>query len=217
VVNVIALMLADSRTPTGGYAHSGGLEAALAAGLTTEEIPAFLAARLRTVAFVDAAFAAAAVRAGDDPGRLAELEAEWLARTPSPALRRAASALGRALLRVGNGIGLGSPALAAWASISPATPRCLVLGAVARGAGIEASDVSRLALYDDAAMLCGAAPKLVAIDALTASGWLAAEAPLIARLADEAAHGPGLPVCSTPALELLAECHATSERRLFAS
>jgi urease accessory protein len=217
MLNVIALMLADSRTPTGGYAHSGGLEAGLAAGLTTEEIPAFLAARLRTVAFVDAAFAAAAMRAGDDPGRLAELEAEWLARTPSPALRRAASALGRALLRVGNGIGLGSPALAAWATASPATPRCLVLGAVARGAGIEASDVSRLALYDDAAMLCGAAPKLVAIDTLTASGWLAAQAPLIARLAEEAARGAELPVCSTPGLELLAERHAASERRLFAS
>jgi len=61
---VLELLLADARTPSGGHAHSGGLEAALAAGLAVAEVPGFMRARLRTVGLVDAAFAALATRAG---------------------------------------------------------------------------------------------------------------------------------------------------------
>lgn len=60
---ILSLLLADSRTPAGGYAHSGGLEAAVEAGLGAAEVRAFVAARLETVALADAAFAAAACRA----------------------------------------------------------------------------------------------------------------------------------------------------------
>jgi urease accessory protein len=214
--DVITLMLADSRTPTGGYAHSGGLEAALEDGLAPEAIPGFMEARLRTVGFVDAAFAAAGARADGAP-QLAHLEREWSARTPAPALRHAAQALGRALLRLCQAVGLGGPGLSAWAIGSPNVPRCIVLGAAMGGAGGDPEDAARLSLYDDAAMVCSAAPKLISIDALTTTAWLAARASLISRLARAAANADGLPSTATPGLDRLAERHTTAPRRLFAS
>jgi urease accessory protein len=56
------LLLADSRLPAGGHAHSGGLEAAVAAGRVTdvESLDGFLRGRLATAGAVAAAFAAAA-------------------------------------------------------------------------------------------------------------------------------------------------------------
>src|SRR4051794_41431924 len=58
----LALLLADSRFPSGSYAHSLGLEEAVRAGLT--DVPAFIAARLRLVARADARFAVEARRGG---------------------------------------------------------------------------------------------------------------------------------------------------------
>jgi urease accessory protein len=56
------LLLADSRLPAGGHAHSGGLEAAVAAGRVTdiEGLDGFLRGRLATTGLVAASFAAAA-------------------------------------------------------------------------------------------------------------------------------------------------------------
>ena len=57
----LALLLADSRFPSGSYAHSLGLEQAVNDGLT--DVPAFMAARLRLVVEADARFAVEASRA----------------------------------------------------------------------------------------------------------------------------------------------------------
>jgi urease accessory protein len=57
----LALLLADSRFPSGSYAHSLGLEQAVADGLT--DVPAFIRARLRMAAEADARFAVEASRA----------------------------------------------------------------------------------------------------------------------------------------------------------
>ncbi|MDQ6807655.1 MAG: urease accessory protein UreF, partial [Actinomycetota bacterium] len=54
---VLELVLADARTPSGGHAHSGGLEAAIDAGLSLDQVPAFIRARLRTVGRCEAALA----------------------------------------------------------------------------------------------------------------------------------------------------------------
>jgi urease accessory protein len=123
-MNTLLLLLADSRLPAGGHAHSGGVEPAAAAGVVTDlpGLTDFLAGRLATAGLVTAALAAAAcahatpsprrdpavVRAddreqpqdhgGDDGWAL--LDGEAAARTPSPAQRRASRAQGRALLRV---------------------------------------------------------------------------------------------------------------------
>ncbi|WP_422735136.1 urease accessory protein UreF [Micromonospora sp. WMMD729] len=60
----LLLLLADGRFPAGAHAHSGGLEAAVAAGRVTDlaSLEAFLVGRLATAGLVGAAFAAAAHR-----------------------------------------------------------------------------------------------------------------------------------------------------------
>src|SRR5450432_3392578 len=114
------LLLADSRLPAGGHAHSGGLEAAIAAGAVTgsdrlggldgaagpDGLESFLRGRLLTAGLVSAGLAAAACEhaahitaVGASAARWPVLIAEAAARTPSPAQRRAACAQGRSLLR----------------------------------------------------------------------------------------------------------------------
>ncbi|MCW2948434.1 MAG: hypothetical protein JWR24_5151, partial [Actinoallomurus sp.] len=101
------LLLADSRLPAGGHAHSGGLEPAATAGTVRDlaTLADFLRGRLATTGLVAAGLAAAACsRAGEPggrsvPGGWVALDAEADARTPSPAQRRASRAQGRALLR----------------------------------------------------------------------------------------------------------------------
>ena len=97
------LLLADSRLPAGGHAHSGGLEQAAAAGAVTDldGLADFLRGRLATTGLVTAALAAAACdHATQGADGWAVLNAEADARTPSPAQRQASRAQGRALLRV---------------------------------------------------------------------------------------------------------------------
>lgn len=209
--SALELLLADGRTPTGGFAHSGGLEAAR---LGAEEVPHFLRARLRTVGLIDAAVAARAA-AGDDP---LELDDAWAARTPVPAVRDAGRRLGRALLRLA--LRLWPGGLDAYAASSVLTPRPVVLGLAGASAGMGPAAVARLSLYDDAATVVSAAPKLLAVDALDAAAWLAGVAPLIDALAARAAAiGPTdpLPAPSTPLLDRRAFAHHLEERRLFVS
>jgi urease accessory protein len=63
-MNTLLLLLLDSRAPAGTHHHSGGMEAAIGAGLVTglADLEDFCRARLRTSARVAAAFAAASCR-----------------------------------------------------------------------------------------------------------------------------------------------------------
>ncbi|RZU48985.1 urease accessory protein [Krasilnikovia cinnamomea] len=122
------LVLADGRLPAGGHAHSGGLEAAVAAGRVTDlaGLAGFLRGRLATSGVVGAVFAAAACARTRE---WADLDAGLDARTPSPALRRASRAQGRALLRAGRAIWPAPPLL-------PASPgRALPDAAMSRPGG----------------------------------------------------------------------------------
>ena len=212
---VLELLLADARTPSGGHAHSGGLEAALAAGLAVAEVPGFMRARLRTVGLVDAAFAALATRAGTLEELLA-LDFELAARTPAEPLRRAARTLGAGLLRTACAWWPQAEPLAGYAAESALTPRPVALGAVARAAGLSPLAAARLSVYDDAATVASAAVKLAALGAAVASGWVAALAAEIDELALSARAG-GPPSTCAPLLDRRALVHARAERRLFAS
>jgi urease accessory protein len=203
---MLDLLLADARTPTGGFAQSCGIEPAR---LQIEQIPAFLRGRLGTVGSVDAAFAAAAARRTDPVA----LDMEWAARTPAEPLRRAAGRQGRALLRLAVHVRPG--ALDDYATASRGTPRPVVLGLLGHAFDLSPLAVARVCLYDDAATCCAAIPKLYPIDATMASGWLAELAPLIDRLAQRAATATALPASSAPLLDMRAVLHATDTRRLF--
>ena len=135
----LALLLADSRFPSGCYAHSLGLEQAVADGLT--DVPAFLAARQRLVAEADARFAVEARRQRAASDALARLEDEWARALPEPAAarrrapaRRAAAAHRRAPS--------GRRAIEAYRA-ARRTPRPIALGVVAAAAGL--SDEARAA------------------------------------------------------------------------
>ena len=213
MTNAALLVLADGRFPSGGHAHSGGLEMAVAAGRVTGrgDLHTFLAGKLATTGATDAWLAAAAC-AGADPTRL---DAECEARCPSPALRAAGRALGRGLRRA---------AAASWPAVATVTAEQhpVVLGLVARAAGLTPADAASLAIHCLVTGAVSAAVRLLPIDMADAM----AVATSLAPMADDAAvwaaalaGGPleAGPAWSAPVLELGAEDHARREVRLFAS
>jgi urease accessory protein len=213
--STLALLLSDARTPSGSYAHSNGLEAALNDAMDVAEIPAFMRARLRTVARCEAAIAARACAATSVEALLA-LDLEAAARTPAEALRRASSQLGSGLLRTALVWWRRHALMQAYQDRSVLTPRAVAQGVVAGAAGLAPRDAARALLYDDAATLAAAAVKLVALDAAQATGWLVDLADEIDALAEDADRD-GLPSTATPLLDRRATAHVTTERRLFAS
>jgi urease accessory protein len=214
-MNPLALLLADSRFPSGSYAHSLGLEQAVASGLT--DVPTFMAARRRLVAEADARFAVEARRAAGSPRQLARLDAEWAARCPSPVLREGARRLGAQLLRSAATVWPGDP-IAAYRVASRLTPRPIALGVVAAAGSLAGEDVALLALYDDAATVASAALKLLPLDPAVTARWLAELAPQLSLAARAVAADQGpLPAPAAVALELSAPIHLEQRERLFAS
>ncbi|MFE1439936.1 urease accessory protein UreF [Streptomyces sp. NPDC058739] len=218
------LVLADGRFPAGGHAHSGGAEAAVKAGRVTDAatLEDFCRGRLHTAGLVAAGLAAAAAR-GLDP---VELDAAADARTPSPALRTAARRLGRQLLRAAR-VTWPSPELDALAGRFPkGAHQPVVLGAVARAAGLGALDAAYCAVYESVSGPATAVVRLLSLDPFEATGVLARLAPELDLVADRAVEVAGravgegvgvLPAGSAPLLELSAEAHAAWPVRLFAS
>ena len=206
------LLLADSRLPAGGHAHSGGLETAAARGVVRDldTLADFLRGRLATAGLVAAGLAAAA-QTGGDPVRL---DAEADARTPSPAQRAASRAQGRALLRVARTSWPGLPPL----GLMPHHP--VALGAVTAVAGGSAGDAARIAAYGAVTGPASAAVRLLGLDPLGVHGVLTALAVRIDAVAAEAVaavHAGDLPAVSAPALDLFAELHGRADARLFES
>ncbi|MFD8305888.1 urease accessory protein UreF [Streptomyces sp. NPDC059690] len=218
------LVLADGRFPAGGHAHSGGAEAAVKAGRITgaASLEGFCRGRLHTAGLVAASLAAAAVL-GAEAG---ELDAAADARTPSPALRVAARRLGRQLTRA---------ARATWPSdeldslarrFPKGAHQPVVLGLVARAAGLEPVDAAHCAAYESVSGPASATVRLLSLDPFDATGVLARLAPEIDRVSDRAVEAArrvldegvdALPAGSAPLLEIGAEVHAAWAVRLFAS
>jgi urease accessory protein len=221
------LLLADGRTPSGGHAHSGGVEPAVMAGeiATTGDLEAFLCGRLATTGLVAAAFAGAACAVCADRGdgvldTLSHLDEELDARTPSPAQRAASRAQGRSLLRA---------ARAAWPELRspvPAPHHAVALGIAAEAAGLEPADAALAAAYGAVSGPASAATRLLGLDPLAVTALLArmgsdVEAVTAAAVAS-ATEASGTDYRSLPALtavrlDLLAEAHRTAEVRMFAS
>ncbi|MBE1537168.1 urease accessory protein UreF [Actinomadura algeriensis] len=215
------LLLADGRFPAGGHAHSGGLEAAAAAGLVRDPatLRGFLLGRLHTAGLTAAAFAAAA---GGPGAPHAELDAELDARTPSPALRGTSRRLGRQLLRAARAV-RPAPVLGALAAAFPAGPHHPVaLGAAAGAWGLPPRAAALAALHDAAAGPAAAAIRLLGLDPFAVHAVLADLGPALDALADEAARHAAAPPAALPApgaprLDVSAEDHSRWEVHLFAS
>jgi urease accessory protein len=232
---VASLLLADSRFPAGSYAHSLGLEQAVAEGLGVDGVAPFMRARLVLVAQPDAALSVAARRAAamrgekTTPGvacsphpedELAALDAEHAARCPSAVLRDVARRLGSQLLRSA-ATAWPSATIDRYRSDSSTTPRPVALGVVGAVAGLSDLEVAMVALYDDAATVSSAALKLLGLDPARTARWLAELTGEIADMARELADDLR-PVAQQPppaavAIELAASRHATRTERFFVS
>ncbi|MFI5892806.1 urease accessory protein UreF [Actinoplanes sp. NPDC051513] len=208
------LVLADGRLPSGAHAHSGGLEAQVAAGRVRDldDVGAFLRGKLATAGLVSAAFAAAACRR---PAEWQALDDGLDARTPSPALRKASRAQGRALLRAGR---------AMWAlpAIGRSPHQPTALGVLAHAAGLGPGEAAVAAAHGTVAGVAGAAVRLLGLDPYATHALIAQNAPECDRIAREAARRADdpvddLPAAGAPLLDIGAEHHATWEVRLFAS
>lgn len=213
MMNAALLLLADGRFPSGGHAHSGGLEAAVAAGSVTDlvSLKSFLIGRLATTGPVTTAFAAAG-HAATDVARLGELEAELDARIASRALRLASRKQGRALIRAGR---------AAWPSpvfdsLGPLPHHAIALGVTAAAASLSTMEAALVAAYGVVNGPASAAVRLLGLDPYQVQRLLAELAPRCDEIA-ATARPDYLPAHSAPLADISAEIHATWEVRLFAS
>jgi urease accessory protein len=214
------LLLADGRLPSGGYAHSGGLESAVRMGEVhdTSTLEAFLHARAVSVGLVSGAFAAAAHAAASQPALLDELDRALDARMPAAAARTTSRALGRQLGRVLRSIHP-DPLLE---NLSHQAHQAIAYGVAAASLGLATADAARLMVHETVAGPAAAAAKVLSVDPFEVHAILVRLVPVLdetSRLAAEAAlqDPQDLPAPATPLLDVLAELHAHREVRLFAS
>lgn len=226
------LLLADSRLPSGGHVHSGGVEALVERGLLAgaQDLAVFLDGRIRTAGLTAAATAAAAAELSARSGAAARDWRRWDgavdARTPSPALREASRAQGGALLRTVGRAWPGYPPIRELAALRrPHQP--LVLGASVVAAGGGPGEAAALAVHHLVGGAATAAVRLLGLDPLAVASvqvGLAAVADVtvaeaaLAGVRAAAADDPDLlPSDAAPLPEILAELHDHSEVTLFAS
>lgn len=219
------LILSDSRLPSGGHAHSGGLAAAVDSGSVRniDELEAFLLGRLGTAGLIAASVAARAAELAErhrvvSPGptdlrtELDLLELQLDARMAAPAARTASRAQGRGLLRVAAGA-WPSPCLA---SLAPRPHLPVALGVVADAAGCGDCAASVAALGSVAGP-ASAAVRMLGFDPMAVTALVARLARNIDDVARQAADPGPMSAASAPLLDLLAQAHERSEVRLFAS
>jgi urease accessory protein len=204
------LTLSDSRLPTGGHVHSGGVEEAVTEVLVRDLVTlrAFLRRRIRTTGLVSASVAAA-VHSGSLSVLQADIETD--ARTPSPAARQASRAQGRGLIRLARRVW---PA-GRWDGLGATPHLAVVAGAVGSAGGLEPEHTALTVVYTTMTGSATAAQRLLALD----PGDVAALTFELATLCDETAASAckELADLSDPLLDVLAQRHTHRERPLFVS
>lgn len=204
------LALADSRLPTGGHVHSGGVEEAVTCGLVvdTATLRAYLRRRIRTQGLVTASLAAA-VHAGTLGPTDADRETD--ARTPAPAARQASRAQGRGLVRLARRVWPGQN----WNALGATPHLAVAAGWAGRAAGLTAEQTALSVVYTTMTGSATAAQRLLALD----PGDVAALTFELSTVCDQtaAAAAKELADLSDPLLDVLAQRHTQRERPLFVS
>lgn len=217
---VVALMLADARLPTGGHTQSAGLEPAIRAGLGAggkqlAEVPTYARDRLRTVTRVEAAVAVLARHATLTGKPPAVVEAAWAARTPSDVLRGVSRRQGRAYLRLAARVW---PEVLKHLAQDTEIPRPIVVGVIGAVSGLSAEQVARVVAYDDVQTVVSASLKLLPVDPAEAASWVARSSDEIEQLVAEVApltELEKLPANGAPLIDLFADDHSIQRMRLF--
>jgi urease accessory protein len=204
------LTLADSRLPTGGHVHSGGVEEAVNSGLVVDlsTVRAFLCRRIRTHGLVTASIAAA-VHGGLLSLQAADLEAD--ARTPSPASRRASRAQGRGLIRLARRVWPD----AGWGALGATPHLAVTAGVVGEASGLRPADTALQVVYTTMTGSATAAQRLLALDPADVAALTFELSALCEQTATAACDG--LADLSDPLLDVLAQRHAERDRPLFVS
>ncbi|MCZ4560231.1 urease accessory protein UreF [Rhodococcus sp. IEGM 1401] len=207
------LSLADSRLPTGGHVHSGGVEEAIASGFVRdiETLEAFLRRRIRTSGATTASIAASLVYGSSSTD---EADAESDARTPSPAARSASRAQGRGLLRLAKSAWPHHD----WAAIGRKPHLAVAAGHVGLAAGLSVTDTAAVQVYITMTGSAIAAQRLLALD----PAEVAACTIRLGDFCDDVTSAvceclPELMELSDPLLDMFAEAHAVRDRPLFVS
>lgn len=204
------LALSDSRLPTGGHVHSGGIEEAVTSGLVGDIVTlrAYLRRRIRTHGLVTASIAAA-VHGG--ALSVAAADAETDARTPAPAAREASRAQGRGLARLARRVW---PA-AEWDALGLRPHLAVAAGAVGTASGVAAEHTALSVVYTTMTGSATAAQRLLALDPGDVAAVTFELSELCEQTAAEAAKD--LADLSDPLLDVLAQRHLERDRPLFAS
>lgn len=207
---VALLLLADGRFPAGGYAHSHGMEEAVAGQQVTDLVTALDYARgaLMTAGLINGALAAvscACAQMAPIKGVWELLDAETDARMPSPAQRRVSRQLGRHLWRTACRIVTPPPSevMSALEGLRGGPHNCIALGALVAGSGGLPADAARIGAYNLIMSVLQAAVRLLGLDPVAATSAVAAlgeELEDVARRSGELARwatGTGEPAGST--------------------
>ncbi|MBJ7340580.1 urease accessory UreF family protein [Mycolicibacterium sp.] len=204
------LALADSRLPTGGHVHSGGVEEAVTSGLVVDlpTLRAFLRRRIRTSGLVTASVAVA-VHAGTLG--LSEADLQTDARTPAPAARAASRAQGRGLVRLARKVWPDRD----WSAVGLKPHLAVAAGAVGLASGLIPEQTAASVVYTTMTGSATAAQRLLALDPGDVAALTFELSSLCDRTAAEAAKE--LADLSDPLLDLLAQRHVERDRPLFVS
>ncbi len=220
------LHFADSALPTGGYAHSFGLERYCQAGLVRdrEGLERFLLTQIEASAGpCDATAAAGALRAiaRADVAACRQLDDDLEAMKVVREFREGSRQMGRQTLRVAAALTHDQRLAAYLAEVDARRApghHAVAFGMTAGALGWEPVAAATAFLYSTTALLVGAALRLLPMGQLEGQGVLWGLHPVIARVAREAAErAPGELWSFTPGQDVQGMLHERMDARLFRS
>ncbi|HUO64821.1 MAG TPA: urease accessory protein UreF [Terriglobales bacterium] len=220
------LHFGDSAFPTGGYAHSFGLETYCQAGIVRgrEDLERFLLAQLEgSSGPCDASAAVGVLRAAisQDLGACHGIDETLEAMKPVREFREASRQMGRQTLRVAAAL-TEDTRLVGYSgdvdrSLAPGH-HAVAYGLAAAALGWTAEAAAMAYLYSSTALLVGAALRLLSMGQLEGQRVLWSLHPVIERVArDAAARDVGDLWSFAPGIELAGIRHASLDMRLFRS